>query len=87
VLLSRGHQFTKHSGVRAAVHRHLLKAGLLELTYGRLYDRLFEDRQQADYLAVVSFDRGEVAELLPPVTELVTRLESLVIDADARNGA
>jgi hypothetical protein len=36
---------------------------------------------------VVSFDRGEVAELLPTVTELVTRLESLVVDADARNGA
>ena len=56
VLLARGRRFVKHSGLRAAVHRDLVKPGLLSAESGKVYDRLFHDRQQGDYIEFVSFD-------------------------------
>ncbi len=56
VLLTRQLVFSRHTGVRAAVHQHLVRAGLLTEEMGRFYDRAFADRQEADYnvLAVLS---------------------------------
>ena len=47
-LFERGLSFRKHSGVRAAFHRVFMKTGLLNPKWGRLYDQLFEDREEAD---------------------------------------
>jgi uncharacterized protein (UPF0332 family) len=48
VLVLRGARFAKHSGLRAAIHRELVKTGDLSVEAGRTYDRLFDLRQQAD---------------------------------------
>jgi len=84
-LLARGRRFVKHSGVRAAVHRDLVKPGLLPENSGRLYDRLFHDRQQGDYIEFVSFDSGDVRELVEETARLVRSLEVLAAPSpDAR---
>ncbi len=59
-LLERGLSFKKHSGVRAAFHREFIKKGILNKSQGRLYDRLFVDRQEGDYTALVHFDKDYV---------------------------
>ena len=56
VLLERQQSFRKHSGVRAAFHRQFIKTGLLDMKWGRLYDQLFEDRQEGDYVVFVTFE-------------------------------
>jgi len=56
VLLERQQSFRKHSGVRAAFHRQFIKTGLLDAEGGRLYDQLFEDRQEGDYVVFVAFE-------------------------------
>jgi len=38
--------FKKHSGVRAAFHQQFTKTGVLDPKWGRLYDQLFEDREE-----------------------------------------
>ena len=77
VLLARGKRFVKHSGVRAAVHRDLVKPGLLPEDLGRIYDRLFHDRQQGDYIEFVSFDAAEVGSTIGESRNLVGALEAL----------
>ncbi len=77
-LLARGQRFVKHSGVRAAVHRDLVKPGLLSADWGRFYDRLFHDRQQGDYIEFVSFEPGEVGKTVEGTSGLVRALEDLV---------
>ena len=67
-------RFTKHSGVRAAVHRDLVKPGLLTVEEGRLYDRLFLERQQADYLELAEFESDVVKGDLDAAARLVSRL-------------
>lgn len=78
VLLCRGHRFRKHTGVRAGIHRELVKPGLLPETWGRTYDRLFQDRQEGDYLALTHFEADEVEETIRHAEALVGFLERLI---------
>ena len=59
-LLERGLSFKKHTGVRQAFHHEFIKKGLMEKNQGKLYDRLFEDRQESDYTAVAEFNKEYV---------------------------
>ncbi len=77
LLLERGSSFRKHSGVRAGFHRTFVKTGEIEVRWGRLYDRLFEGRQEADYLALVSFERDDVEVQLEECRQFLERLRKL----------
>jgi uncharacterized protein (UPF0332 family) len=82
VLLARGSRFAKHSGVRAAVHRDLVKTGLLSEEWGRFYDRLFQERQEADYIEFVEFEKGEVDDMIQATERFVRVLEPLMATPD-----
>jgi uncharacterized protein (UPF0332 family) len=64
LLLEEGHKFTKHSGVRAAFNREIIKSGRLPKPQGELYNRLFRDRQKGDYVAFSEFDHAYVEKQL-----------------------
>ena len=72
--MGRGIRFTKHAGVRTAVHRELVKTGILSVEEGRLYDRLFVERQEADYLELTDFEPIAVQSDLDGADRLVSRL-------------
>lgn len=77
-LLDRRQSFRKHSGVRAAFHRTFVKTGLVDIHWGRFYDHLFEDRQEADYVALVSFEPEYVESLLTECAAFLSELRPLV---------
>jgi uncharacterized protein (UPF0332 family) len=77
-LLERGLSFKKHSGVRAAFHREFIKPGLLDVKWGKLYDQLFEDRQEGDYVALVSFDQEYIESQLGRCTQFLDNLRPLI---------
>lgn len=76
-LLAKGHRFVKHSGVRAAVHRHLVKTGRLPTEWGQQYDQLYDERTQGDYIAFASFEADDVRSMLERATRLVALLAAL----------
>ena len=49
VLLHKGFEFKKHSGVIAAIHQKLVKTGKLDKKLGRDLNWLFELRDVGDY--------------------------------------
>jgi len=77
-LLERKQSFRKHTGVRAAFHRVFIKNGPLDVRRGKLYDQLFEDRQEGDYVAFISFDREYVESQLACCREFMDELRSHV---------
>jgi hypothetical protein len=77
-LLEREQSFKKHSGVRAAFHRQFIKTNLLDMKWGRLYDRLFEDRQEGDYVVFVSFEPEYVQMQLTQCAEFLHELAGLL---------
>ena len=56
LLLEQGQRFSKHSGVRAAFNRDMVKPGHVGREYGDLYNQLFRDRQEGDYVEFTDFD-------------------------------
>ena len=49
VLAGRGMEFTKHTAVRAALHRDLIQSGAIPADLGRDYDFLLDLRETGDY--------------------------------------
>jgi uncharacterized protein (UPF0332 family) len=54
VLLQLGSRFTKHAGVRAALHKDLVHTGRLATDGGEFYDRLYKSRFEADLLRSIN---------------------------------
>ena len=77
-LLERQLPTTKHSGVRAAYHRELIKPGLLDVHWAKFYDRLFNDRQEGDYVALVSFEPEYVKAQLEQCRQFLVALRPLM---------
>jgi len=77
VLILKGKSYKKHSGVRVALHRDFVKEGVVPVKYGKLYDALFQDRQEADYVAFVEFDPEVVRDELKQTEEFIAEFEEL----------
>ncbi len=81
MLLQDGQQFNSHTGVRAALHQHLVKSGRVPAALGKFYDQAFDDRQEADYAAVASFEAAGVGTRIAAAREFVIALKGLLRDA------
>jgi uncharacterized protein (UPF0332 family) len=49
LLLWQGKEFSKHTGVQAAIHKDFVNTGLLAEEHGRAFGRLFDLRGIGDY--------------------------------------
>lgn len=78
VLLWKGERFVKHTGVRAALHRRLVKGGAIPAEWGSFYNQLFRDRQQGDYVEFVAFEATDVGDTIAKTESFVTLLEALL---------
>jgi len=78
LLLEEGRRFEKHSGVRAAFNRHFIKTGRLGRKYGDLYNRLFRDRHEGDYVEFTKFDDRYVRETIEGCEEFLEQIRSLI---------
>jgi len=79
VLRERGKKFKKHKGVRSALHRDMVKNGVIEERWGRFYDDVFESRQRGDYQPIVSFESEQVEEYIRQADGFLKEMEKLLI--------
>jgi len=80
VLTRERKSFRKHSGVRAWLHRDMVKKNRLDASWGKLFDWLFENRHRADYQSFTRFDPTVVSEMIEQAAALVSEMERLVQD-------
>lgn len=78
VLLEIGLRFVKHAGVRGAIHQHLVKTGKLDAKWAKAYDRIFENRQMADYLELYEPEEAHLEELLHQAEGFVSEMKLLL---------
>jgi len=78
LLLEEGHRFQKHRGVRAAFNQHFIKTQRLDRKGGDLYNRLFRDRQEGDYIEFTKFDAQYVADQIKGCEELLAQIRPLI---------
>ena len=78
LLLKQDKRFSKHSGVRAALHEHVVKSGLIGKEFGKIYDRLFESRQEGDYIELIQFEKDQVEQAIQEATAFVNEVQKLI---------
>ena len=78
LLLEEGRQFKKHSGVRAAFNREIIKTGRMGKEYGDLYNEVFDDRQVGDYIAFTKFDASYVQEKIDACEKFLANVRPLI---------
>jgi uncharacterized protein (UPF0332 family) len=78
VLWKQGKSFKKHTGVRAAMHRDLVKPGMIENAWGEFYELIFDRRHKGDYEPMVSFDSDQVKELFEGAEGFIAQMKNLL---------
>jgi uncharacterized protein (UPF0332 family) len=78
LFLEEGRQFGKHSGVRSAFNKEVVKPGRLKEEHGKLYNQLFRDRQEGDYVAFTKFDAPYVQGKIDSCERFLTNLRPLI---------
>jgi hypothetical protein len=67
------------SGIGWSEHRrrwkkHVAKANLVSREQAELYNDLFDNRRESDYVAFVQFDKRQIGAWLPQTRELIGRI-------------
>ncbi|MBK9055591.1 MAG: HEPN domain-containing protein [Chloroflexi bacterium] len=83
LLVKDGYAAAKHSGLKAMFNQHYVKPGLITKENGRLYNRLFDVRQEGDYLDFVSLDAETVEPLVEEMAEFIDDLKTLIAQSTA----
>ncbi len=78
VLLAAGKTFVKHAGLRGAVHQDLVKTDKLAVRWGKVFDRIFESRQSADYVELHEFDAAQLVEMIAEAEGFVAEMKRLL---------
>ena len=72
LLMSEDVELSKHSAVRSTFDRDWVNRGRIEVRLGKIYRKLFDKRQQADYDDLVALDPIQVGTWLQEAGEIVT---------------
>lgn len=77
LLVKTGHASSKHTGVRSLFNQHFVKPGKVSKEHGRLYNQLFEARQEGDYVDFVRYDESTVKPWIPEVQDFIEAIAQL----------
>ena len=61
-------------------NQHYVKTGKISKEMGRLYNRLFDLRQEGDYLDFVLLEKEKVAPLIEATANFIETVRSLLIE-------
>lgn len=74
LLLKNALSFSTHNGVKSEFHKNFIKPGLISKESGRLYSRLFNLRQEGDYLDFKRLERDEVYPFIFEVKNFLSEI-------------
>jgi len=78
-LLARdGLSSSRHTGLRSLFNRNYVRTGVIPRDVARLYNDLFERRQESDYADFVRFQADQVRPWIPQTEAFIARITSLV---------
>ena len=66
-----------HKGVKIMLSQHFIKSGLVDVVWGKLYQKLFDNRNEADYEDFIDFDEEKVGTFMEDTEQFVITITSL----------
>jgi len=78
LLIQNGQQSSKHTGVRSLLNMYFVKTGEVPKDMARIYNDLFERRQEGDYDDFVAFDPVDVQVWIVEAESFVQHVSNLI---------
>ncbi|MBN2129607.1 MAG: HEPN domain-containing protein [Sedimentisphaerales bacterium] len=78
LLLSREREFSKHSGIIAAIHKHFVKTGILSQKDGENLNWLFELRDIGDYGTTVHVPQEDARQAIDAAQLFIEAVKKLL---------
>jgi uncharacterized protein (UPF0332 family) len=78
LLLRDGKQFARHSTVKSEFVRTYVKTGLIDSKWNKFYQKLFDDRQEGDYIPTATFEASEISPRLRQAREFIDLIRNLI---------
>jgi len=69
---------SKHSGVRGLFNRHYVRTGKIPKEMARIFNDLFERRQEGDYVDFVRFEESQIQPWLAEAEKLIRHIKNLL---------
>ncbi len=85
LLLQDGKQFTRHSAVKSEFIRTYIKPERIDVKWNKFYQKLFDDRQEGDYIPTATFEASDVSTCLQQSREFIDLIRSLIDNPGATN--
>lgn len=85
MLLTKGLERRKHSGVIGAFREHFIKTGLIEAEYSNLYGEALVIREDADYAIEIPIDRSMAETALRQARRFVERMQRYLVQEGLEN--
>ena len=78
LLINDGYEAHTHSGVKILLGLHYIKENKIEKTFGKMYEKLFDLRQQGDYSNWIDVKKDAIIPLLKPAEKFIAEIEKLI---------
>jgi len=78
LLLTKGLSTSKHTHLRALLHKEFIRTGSIPAEYGKFFDLLFNNRQKGDYSDLVVFEADQVKTWLAQTEAFVEFVAGLI---------
>lgn len=71
-------QAITHKGIKSAFHKELIKNGIISKELGKLYNDLFNKRQEADYKDFAQFEQKDIEPLIAETRDFIQVVRRLI---------
>ena len=78
LLVRDGLSSSRHTGVRSLLNRHYVRTGKVPRDLARVYNDLFERRQEGDYADFVRFQADQVRPWIPQTEAFIAHMKALL---------
>jgi len=82
LLVRDGLSSSRHTGVRSLLNRHYVRTGKGPRELARVYNDLFERRQEGDYADFVRFQADQVHPWIPQTETFIVHVKALLSQDD-----
>jgi uncharacterized protein (UPF0332 family) len=73
---------SRHTGMRSLLNRHYVRTGKVSREFARVYNDLFERRQEGDYVDFVCFQADQVRPWIPQTEAFIAHMRALLSKDD-----
>jgi len=78
LLLKKGFSISTHNGVKTEFHKSFVKSGIIPKQLGRTYSRLFNLRQEGDYMDFKRLEKEDIDPFFQEAKEFIAFITTLI---------